>query len=152
MATQAAIPTTYRTIPVPGENSDPFYDQFRAFANQLDIELHYRQVMSNIIPGGGGTIGWNSGSGVMTWTDDFILPVFHWGFSIQAVYGPDGATRAAGLASGQALMVELPASMNGNVTKNFSLISQLTVTATNQYIVAWNNGGVLIVRQIGSFT
>lgn len=151
MATQPTVLTTFRKLAYPGENSNPFWEQWRGLMNQIDAELHLRQLMSNMIPDGGGTITFNSGSNLMTWTADFVVPLFHWGFSLNLVFGPDDSTRNANIQNGQALIVTVPSSLNANRDLNMTVVSQLTTTANNQWVLAWNNSGTLVVRQIGSF-
>ena len=136
-------------IRYPSEFEDPFWDAYEAQMQDTDLILFLRKIQNNLFIGAGGTLNWNGGSGVLTWTDDFVIPVFHWGRRILVRYGTDNLTRAVNLLDGQALVVTVPVVMNQDVTVNFSVVSQLTPTAHNQWVAGWRVGSNLQLKGIG---
>lgn len=152
MAVQPAEPTDLLKIPIPGENSDPFMDQFREYTRVIEDGIFLRKLMVNFFLSAGGTRIWASGTGILTWTEDWIIPVFHWGRRINVVYGPDGTTRTATIPDGSALVVDIPSILNTNVTRDFRVVSQLNTNVNNEWVAGWNNDGVLQLRGIGEIT
>ena len=61
----------------------------------------------------------------------------------------DGATRQVGLLDGQALVVEIPFAMSANVTRNFSVVSQLQQTSHTQWVAAVRIGDKVYFRGLG---
>lgn len=149
MALTPSTPTSLLKIPIPGEDADPYMDQFIEYTNVIEMSIFMRKLMINFLLTGGGTRIWSSGTGIFSWTADWVIPVFHWGKKINVVYGPDGATRAALIPSGSCLIVDIPAILNGNVNLNFRVVSQLNTNVDNEWVAAWNNAGTLIIRNIG---
>lgn len=139
--------TEFLGIQYPAEDCDPFYDQFVSLVRDLDSILFMRKIMNNLFIGGGGTRSW--GGGVLLWTDDFVIPVYHWGKRILVRYGPDGLTRGAGIQDGQCLVVNIPMSMNGDVVINFSVLDSLDQARHDQWVVGWRYGSALQLKGIG---
>ena len=154
MAVQPAEPTQLLALPEPGENSDPFIDQFRAYSAALERVIFFNKIMMNMTLFGGGTKTWDAGNVLFMWTDDFIIPVPHWGRKITVQFGPSGTTRAANIANGAVLYVTVPAVISTNVTRNFEVTSQLgnPITTHDRWVVAWNVDGTLRVRNFGVIT
>lgn len=144
--------TDLMKIPYPAEDSDPFWDAWVEMMNYIDRAMFFQKIMANLFIGGGGTRSWNGVSGALTWTSDFVIPVYHWGKRILVRFGPDGLTRALNLADGQFLMVTIPASMNADVVVNFEVRSQLDQTQHNQWVAGWRIGDALQLKGIGELT
>lgn len=144
--------TSLLKIPIPGENSEPFFDQFTEYTRVLEDAIFYRKLFANMLMSGGGTRIWSAGSSLFTWSADFVIPVFHWGRQIIVEFGPDGSTRNANVPDGSCLVVDIPASMNSNQTRNFRVVSQLNVNANNEWVAGWNNSGTLQLRIAAEFT
>jgi len=151
MAIQPVENTSFLAIPIPGENSDPFHDQFKEYTFVMEKVMFMRKLMTNLLVTGGGSIAWNSGSS-LTWTDDFIIPVFHWGKRILVVYGSGGAIRAQSLPNGYALYITVPMSMSADANLNFQVGPQLNTNRHDEFVVGWNNNGILVMRDLGEFT
>lgn len=152
MTVVAAEKTELMGIEYPGEESDPFWDQWVNMMNQIDLNIFMRKIKENLFIAGGGSRTWNGGSGVFSWTQDFCIPVYHWGKRVFVRYGPDGATRGVGLQDGQALVVQLPVIMNSDVTVNFSVVDRLNVNKEEQWVAGWRYGGALQLKGIGELT
>lgn len=148
MAIIAPEETSFLGWLYPAEDCDPHYDQLVGLYQQIEKDVLFNRIRSNALVGGGGTRTWNGTTGLLTWTADFVIPILFWGYKISCVYGPDSLTRAANLADGQALVVSLPQSMNGNVTKNFSVVSQL-VADPSLMVCAVRSGSSLYIRGVG---
>lgn len=152
MAIVEAQPTDLLGIPIPGEDSDPFYDQFVNYTNFIERVMFFRKLMVNLFIRGGGTITWLTGSSLLSWSDDFHVPVFHWGRRLNVVYGPDGATRNANIPSGSALVLTIPPTLNANRNVNFEVLARLDVNRQDQWVVGWNDDGVLQLRNFGELS
>lgn len=151
MAIQPAENTPFLQIPMPGEDSDPFYDQFKQMTFVMEKIMFMRKLMVNMLVTGGGTLTWTSGSSVLNWTDDFIIPVFHWGKRILIVYGTSGTVRAQNIPNGFALYITIPTSLSADVSLNFQVGAQLAVTRHDEFVIGWNNNGTLVMRDLGEF-
>jgi hypothetical protein len=149
MTVVASTLTQFLKYPIPGENSDPFYDQFVALMQQVENWSYINTLARNFFLAGGGTLTWNGGTGIFTWTDDFVLPVFFWGKRLLLRYGPDNSMRAAAIQNGQALVVEIPFTLGTDQVVNFSVVSQLDQNKQNQWVAGWRNGSQLFMHSIG---
>lgn len=141
--------TQYLGIRYPSEFEDPFWDNYVAQMEDVDQILFHRKIQNNLFIGDGGTLVWSGGTGVLTWTADFVVPVFFWGRKLLVRYGPDNATRAVNLIDGQALVVTVPTVMNGNVIVNFSVANQLDPNLHTQWVAGWRVGSKLQLKGIG---
>ena len=65
MTIVAAEITKFLSIPIPGENSDPFMDQFRAFTFKIEEVMFYNKLFNNLYITGGGTRIWVGASGIL---------------------------------------------------------------------------------------
>ena len=144
--------TKFLSIPIPGENSDPFMNQFRNYTNKIEEIMLFNKLFNNLYITGGGTRTWVGASGILTWTDDWVIPVFHYGKKILVQYGNDDLTRAVTLQDGQALIVTVPASLSVNRTVNFDVLDQLDTTKNDQWVAGWRNDTTLQMRGIGEIT
>lgn len=137
---------------VPSEFEDPFWNSYEAQINDQDGSAFLSKMMANMFLTSGGTRTWNSGSGLFTWTADFVVPIFHYGKKISIQYGPDGLTRSANLFEAQALVITLPMVVNDNLVVNFAVASQLSSAAHNQWVAGCRVGSVLQLRGLGELT
>lgn len=141
--------TPFLNIPYPDEESDPFWDAFEGMVENFEQVVFYNKMFANMIVTNGGIRSWNPTSRLFSWTDDFQILVPHWGFRVRVVNGPDGMTRAAGLQDGQCLIIKMPMQMSGDITTNFTLVSQLNVQEHNNFVVAACAGSALYIKNIG---
>lgn len=132
--------TTFMQFPYPDDGQDPFYDAYQTQMQALDEAAFMSKIQNNLIIGGGGAVALNSSTGVLTWTGDFVVPVFHFGKKITVSFGPDGPIRACGLPDGSALVLEIPFTMADNVVLNFSVLTQLTPLNHQQWIAGLRLG------------
>lgn len=140
--------TQFLGIRYPSEQADPFWDEYVAQMQDLDVILFHRKIQNNLFIGDGGALAWN-GAGVLTWSADFVVPVFYWGRRVLVRFGPDNLTRAVTLADGQALVVNMPTVMNADVVVNFEVASQLNPAVHNQWVAGWRIGTKLQLKGIG---
>lgn len=148
----AAVPTQFLKFPIPGEDSDPFYDQFVELMNQVEGWVYFNAVVRNAFLTGGGTLSWDGINGILQWTSDFEVPIFHWGKRLLLRYGPDNAARNLQLQNGQAMIVEIPYVIGTDTVVNFSVVSQLDQTKSNQWVVGWRKDSSLWLHTIGEVT
>lgn len=117
--------TTYESIIYPSENDNPFYTSYKAGMSQIDRLFRTLRMKESMLIGGGGTLAFNSGTGLLTWTADFMAVVPFYGKKITVNYGPDLLTRQATLADGAILVLELPMILSDNKTMQFQTYNQL---------------------------
>jgi hypothetical protein len=149
----AVVPATYTSFlkfPIPGEDSDPFYDQFVELIRAIESRVFMNDLIKNFFLTKGGTLTWNSGTGIFTWTEDFEVPVFFYGKKMFLRYGPDAATRALALQDGQAIIVEIPSVIGTDTVLNLNVVSQLDVNKANQWVIAFRNGSNLHIHTLGT--
>jgi ABC-type transport system substrate-binding protein len=149
MTVVSATLTQFLKYPIPGEDSDPFYDQFVALMQQVENWSYMNTLARNFFLAGGGTLTWDGVNGILTWTDDFVLPIFFWGKRLLLRYGPDNASRNAQMQNGQAMVVEIPFTVGTDTVVNFTVVSQLDTNKTNQYVIGWRNDSQFFLRGIG---
>ena len=138
--------STYMKFTYPEEYADPFWDDFEAYIRAVDKATFMNKLKTNLLIGGGGNLVFNSINGLLAWTEDFIIPLPHFGFNLTVSFGPDGATRQAGLSDGSALVVEIPFAMTQNETRTFSVVSQLTQTSETQWVAGVRIGDYVYFR------
>jgi hypothetical protein len=138
--------STYMKFTYPEEYADPFWDDFEALIREADKATYMNKIKGNLIIGGGGSVVFNSVSGLLSWTEDFVIPLPQFGFGLTVSFGPDGATRQAGLIDGSALVVEIPFAMTQNETRTFSVVSQLTATSNTQWVAGIRIGDKVYFR------
>lgn len=152
MAFVQAEQTALLGISYPGEECDPFWDQFVAMMGQIDRLMFFHQVMNNLLLSGGGTRSWNGGTGIFTWTADFVVPVYFFGRKLNVKFGPDGLTRALVLQDGQAMALSIPSSMSDNTDVNFIVIDQILPANPEIWVAGFRNGSKLVLRGIGEIS
>lgn len=152
MTIVSAIPTQFLKLPIPGEDSDPYYDQFVELMNVVEKWSYMNALIRNIFLSGGGTRLWDGMNGIFEWTDDFTVPIFFWGKRLLLRYGPDNASRNFQLQNGQAAVIEIPYVIGTDTVVNFSVVSQLDQTKPNQWVVGWRDGSSLWLHTLGQIT
>lgn len=60
-------------FPYPDETANPWFDIFESFVEAIDLTLYTTREDRNIVVFGGGTMTWNSGTGVLAWASDIFL-------------------------------------------------------------------------------
>ena len=144
--------TSYLKIPIPGENSDPFMNQFREYTRKIEEPIFFNKLFSSLFISAGGTRTWIGVSGILTWTADWEIPMFQYGFKVLVAFGTDGITRTVNLLDGQALVVTIPISIGANRTVNFQVLDTLDPNRNDQWVVGWRNGNTLQLKGIGEIT
>lgn len=128
--------TTFNEFVFPSENQDPHYVTLKSFFNLNDQLMYTNRLRNYFILAGGGTISFNSSSGLLSWTEDFAIKDAISGYLNVLRYGPDAANREANLQDGQILYVEFPTALTENRTLNLSVANSLNKN-TNFYILAF---------------
>lgn len=129
----------------PREDEDPFFESIVATFNQVDVGIYQAKNLIQSFLCGGGTVAWNSGTQVLTWTDDFKIPIVMSGFVLNLKYGPDNANRSVLLQNGEFMYVQVPTMLTANVTKNMSKGTQLSYI-DGLFVVAYNCQNILYLR------
>lgn len=79
---------------IPQEGASPWYPKFQSLMAEIDAAVYATREDRNMLLTGGGTTSWNSGTGVLSWTEDFVLtaPVtgFRWNVTASSVTLQDG--------------------------------------------------------------
>lgn len=132
--------STFMQFTYPSEGENPFYDSYLAQVEQLDQALFMNKIQNNLFVGGGGTLTFTPSTGVLNWSDDFIIPIFHFGKKLNVPYGPFGTSRTATLLDGYAIVVNIPYTMSDNVTASMQILSQLTPLNHQQWVMGWRSG------------
>lgn len=111
----------------PDENTDPWFDGFQEFVNDQEATVYglmSAALGGNIITGGGAvSFVFNGTTGVLSWTDDFQIPLLSSGFYLNVKYGPDNVTRQMTLHEGDRVVVTVPSVAANNVNANFYVIN-----------------------------
>jgi hypothetical protein len=142
--------STFLKIPYPSEKEVPFYDSYLAQVEAQDAVAFMAKVQANVMVGGGGTITFTPGTSTLTWTTDFVVPVFHYGKKISIPFGPDNVNRHAIIPDGYAIVVEIPYSMSDNVILPMRLLGQLTPANHQQCVIGWRFGNKVYFRGMNS--
>lgn len=129
-----ALSSTYMKYSYPDEYANPFWDDFEALVRQVDKASFMSKLKSNLLIGDGGTVSFNSTSGIISWTGDFVIPMPHFGFKLTVSYGPDGISKQMGLLDGSAIVVDLPFAMSQNETRTFQVSSQLNQSSNSLWV------------------
>jgi hypothetical protein len=132
--------TTFLKIPYPDESADPFWDTYEAQMSAIDQSMFMCKIQCNLFVGGGGVVSFSPGTQTLSWTSDFIVPVYHYGYKITVPYGADNVTRSAIIPDGYAIVVEIPYTMTANVVAEMKIISQLTPANHAQWVLGWRTG------------
>lgn len=124
----------------PEENDDPHFDVLQGFFVQQDETVFglTNTACNIIIPPP--TVSWNPGTKVLSWDDDFEIPLMSIGFSLKVKYGPDGVSRTATFSDGDRMIVTVPRTASGSVTANFALVNGAMTIANGIYTVGFCRG------------
>lgn len=131
--------STFLRIPYPEENQDPFWDTWKSFVQELDKHVYMAKVKSNLMLLGGGTVTFDSGTGVLEWTEDFTIPYLETGYKLVVSYGPTDGFRQATLSDGEILYVEIPYAMAQDVTVQCYVASTLD-GASDKWVLGVRSG------------
>ena len=135
--------TIFNQKTYPNEDQDPYFTTITNFYNQNDLLLYMNKVRSTQLFAGGGTRTFDSGTGLLSWTEDFVLKNAFNGFLTQFVYGPDGVNREVNLQDGQILYGEIPSSQTVNASKNVFSADKLPDLNDNYVVIAFRHGNSL---------
>lgn len=129
--------TTY-----PNENQDPHYTTLVNFYNQNDLIMWNNKLRSNFILAGGGTLTWDAGNNLLSWTADFAIKHITTGFVVQYRYGTDLTNRELTVTEGQLIYGEFPSSLSENQVRHLLNADSLD-KEDNYYVLAWRWGNQL---------
>jgi hypothetical protein len=132
--------TTYLKVPYPSEGDEPFFTTYESQMASLDEMIFCTKIQNNLFVAGGGTKTLTPSTNTLTWTADFVIPVFYYGKKITIPYGPGSAFRQVQLLDGQALGVDIPMVMQDNTVGQMQVYSQLTPANHQTWIFAWRYG------------
>jgi hypothetical protein len=123
----------------PSENQDPHYTTLTNFFNQNDVTMWNNRLRSWMILAGGGTLTWNSGTGSLFWTEDFVIKNLNSGFLTRYVFGTDNITREVVINDGQILYGEFSSILTTTQYKNLLVADQLG-SIDNLFVLAFRYG------------
>jgi len=114
--------TPLTNIPVPSEDLDPYFDNFTAMVDDMDLKFYgiLQSVGNILVPSPG--LFWDAANGIFSWTGDFIMPILSTNFQLKISFGPDLATRQFTLNDGDKVVIASPVSAGANVTANFLVV------------------------------
>ena len=127
--------------PYPAENADPWLDDFRAFIAAADASGFASREDRNLLIMGGGTVSWNGGTGVLSWTAaiEFLSP--NTGFLNQIPAGSvtlaDGEVARGNLARALGGNASMAVSAAGYALSNDNSVVMCIRRGSNLY---WRNG------------
>jgi len=142
--------TTFLEIPYPEENQNPFYDAYRQQMEAMSRILFQVKLQSQFIVSGGGVVAFNAGTNTLTWTQDFMIPVYYYGFKLNVRFGPDYANRQALMSDGQALYIEVPFVLTQNMVVNFSQGTAINKDNHQIFVVCYRNGNKVHFNGLGA--
>ena len=144
----ALVYTQFLKTPIPdSDEANPSYEQFMAMVEHQEKFIYMNHLMKNLQLGGGGTLTWNTG--ILYWTDDLTVPVFHWGRKILVRFGSESLGRNLVVQNGQAIVLEIPFAPGTNTILNFTALSQLDTSKANQWVAGWRLGDKLYLNGLG---
>ena len=141
--------TPILNIPYPDEGQEEFYDSFVSMMREIERITLMNKLQTSLFLGGGGTVTFTSGTSVLQWTDDFVIPVPHYGQKITVENGPISGVRQATLPDGAMLILEIPYTMNNDITTDFLQVTQLDRLNHQQCVFAVRIGDKVHLRGAG---
>lgn len=120
----------------PNEDQDPFYDAIRNFWNAQDVSIWNNKLRSNFIMAGGGTLTWDVGSSLLSWTENFALKHLVSGFLIEYVYGTDGINREINIEDNQIVYGKFSSAITAAQTKNLFVADSLDKN-DDYFVLCW---------------
>lgn len=123
----------------------PYYETFKKFIGDIDLDTYYLKTISNSFLCGGGTLSWNGSLGLLSWTVDFAVPLTMSGYVILVKYGPDAVNRAINITPGGFAYIQLPTVIQDNTTRNMRAAATWTGTP-GVYAIAMNYNNICYLR------
>jgi len=137
--------TMFNKYIFPDESVEDHWETLVSFYNSVDLGIYSLKNIVNSFLCGGGTKTWDSGSGLFTWTEMFVIPLVMSGFLVNLKYGADGLTMSQNLQDGYCLVAKIPSVITENRTLNMSVVSKLSST-DGYYVIAYRHGTKLYLR------
>lgn len=135
------MPTTSKlNLEYPTEGQPEWYPIFRALINSIDAHVWIAIENTNLILTGGGTVGFDSGTGTLSWSADLeIISTLSGG----KIVIPAGSL--PGIADGEVIYVEVARPVNG--IKELTLSSGLGIGDNlNKVFVGLRRGNNIVLR------
>lgn len=129
----------------PEYKEKPYYETFKKFVGDVDVDVYYLKTASNTFLCGGGSLSWNGPLGVLSWTADFSIPIIMSGYVVQVKFGPDNVNRAISIVPGGFAYIQLPTVITDNTTRNMRAAAKWDGTG-GVYVIALNQGNICYVR------
>jgi hypothetical protein len=127
----------------PAENRDPWFDDFESFVEGLDVSGYASREDRNIVIGGGGTISWDVGTSLLTWTSDILIVSPLLGFLLRVGSG------SVSLDEGQFFYAVIVRAPTGNTVLSVGVVNQVPSDDTSFVLavrigdrIHWRNGTV----------
>lgn len=137
--------TMFNAWGYPEYKEEPYFSSIQSFFGKIDLDVFYLKLVSTSLLLGGGTLGWNGSTGLLTWTSKFVIPIVTSGFVVEVASGPDHVNKAITISSGGFAYVELPTVITANVSKYMASTTKWTGTGV-PFVVAYNYGNVCYMR------
>jgi len=143
--------TTFLEIPYPDENQDPFYLAYRQQMEAMSRVMFMSKIQAQLLLGGGGNITFNHSTNLLTWTQDFIVPVYYYGYKLSIRFGQDFVSRQASLADGSALVIEIPYVLTENKVVNFQVQNAINQQNHQLFVCGFRAGNKVYIKGVGAF-
>lgn len=137
--------TTFNRFPLPEFDSDPWFDQFVANAEEVDKALYMTRLKDSVLVKKPTTLTFTGNQ--LTWTGQWEILIGSLGRKLSLPFGPDETTPVVNMADGDFLYVELPYAMSANGTSALLVASQVPPLDYTAFVIGARLGGNLILRQ-----
>lgn len=135
-----ALLSSLTEIPYPDEKEDPFFDSFQSMINDMDDKFYgLLSSACNVVVSP--NITWNASGSLLTWDDDFIIPILSTNRKLIVRYGPDLVSRSATVNDGDKLIITVPRSSAQDVIANLQIVS---------VSIPWQNGLFVLGMRSGN--
>jgi hypothetical protein len=128
--------------PFPNKDSDPWFENFESMVTAMDSSGYAAREDRNIIFGGGGDVNWDSGTGILTWSQPIVA------YSMIAGFRLTIATGSVAIADTQVLYVTLTRNPINNAS--LTVVPAGTVPNTNDAMALAVRVGTTIYFRWGS--
>lgn len=110
-------------IPYPNEDDDPWFEGYQETINSVDEFIYglMATAVNILIPAD--NIAFNSGTGILSWTGQFQIPIIGSGYFLNIPYGPDQATPQITLNENDRVVVIVPRNSSKNISGYFTKIA-----------------------------
>lgn len=116
------MPTTPRNSwPTPQEGENPFFQAFETMAAAIDATVHAGREDAQTVLTGGGTVAWDAGTDMLSWSATIEIPATMAGFLWQLPAG------SIAIEDGEALYTTLTHAPLSNITVTAAAASQVPV-------------------------